>query len=96
MAESTRRSTTSSWRDEDEYWRTNYGTRPYAAGLGYETYQPGYRYGYEAAMRQGDRNWNEVERDLERDWDTYEYRGTSTWQQVKDAARDAWNRITGR
>jgi len=40
--------------------------------------------------------WNDVERDLERDWSSYSYRGKSTWQQVKDAVRDAWDRVTGR
>lgn len=84
------------WMDEDDYWRTNYSTRPYVKGDAYDTYQPGYRYGYESANRYRDRDWNDVERDLERNWDTYEYRGTSTWQQVKDAVRDAWSRVTGR
>lgn len=83
------------WMDEDDYWRTNYSTRPYATGGSYDTYQPGYRYGYESASRFRDRDWSDVERDLERNWDTYKYRGTSTWQQVKDAVRDAWNRVTG-
>jgi hypothetical protein len=85
------------WDDEDRYWRANYRTRPYASSAGhdYDLYQPGYRYGYDAANRYQNRNWNDVESDLERDWDTYQYRGTSTWQQVKAAVRDAWDRVTG-
>jgi len=85
------------WNDDDEYWRTNYRTRPYASSAGqeYSFYQPGYRYGYEAANRYEDRSWDDVEADLSRDWDTYEHRGTSTWQQMKDAVRDAWDRVTG-
>lgn len=51
---------------------------------------------YESANKYRGRAWNDVERDLERDWNTYSYRGKSTWQQVKDAARDAWDRVTGR
>jgi hypothetical protein len=87
----------SSWTDEDDYWRTNYQTRPYASSAqrGYDYYQPGYRYGYEAASRYRDRDWNDVESDLSRDWNSYEGRGTSTWEQMKDAVRDAWNRMTG-
>jgi hypothetical protein len=86
-----------SWTDEDDYWRSNYRTRPYASSAGqeYDYYQPGYRYGYEAANRYRDRNWNDVESDLSRDWNKYEHRGTSTWEQMKDAVRDAWDRITG-
>jgi hypothetical protein len=85
------------WNDEDEYWRTNFRNRPYASSTGrdYDYYQPGYRYGYDAANRYRDRNWADVESDLSRDWDSYTDRGTSTWEQMKDAVRDAWDRITG-
>jgi hypothetical protein len=85
------------WQDEDTYWRTNYRTRPYAssAGRAYEEYQPGYRYGYEAAHRYQNRSWNEVEGDLSSGWATYKDRGSSTWEQIKDAVRDAWDRVTG-
>ena len=87
----------SSWNDEDAYWRSNYQGRPYAssAGRDYDYYQPGYRYGYDAANRYQNRSWNDVEGDLSRDWDRYEHRGTSTWEQIKEAARDAWDRVTG-
>ena len=86
------------WNDEDAYWRQNFRTRPYAStGVNdYGFYQPGYRYGYEAANRYSGRQWNDVEADLARGWSTYEHRGTSTWEQIKDAARDAWDRVMGR
>ena len=86
----------STWADEDKHWRDSYGTRPYGQGMDYDTLQGGYRYGYESASRYTGKSWDDVERDLERDWDRYEYRGQSTWQQVKDAVRDAWDRVTGR
>ena len=86
------------WEDDDDYWRTNYRNRPYASSADkqYDYYQPGYRYGYEAANRYQDRDWNDVENDLSTGWNSYQHRGTSTWQQVKDAVRDAWDRVTGR
>ena len=84
------------WDDEDIYWRENYAARPYASGSTYDTLRPGYRYGYESAQRYRGRNWADVERDLEREWDTYPNRGTGTWQQMKNAVRDAWDRVTGR
>jgi hypothetical protein len=84
------------WRDEDAYWRSNYKTRPYVKNDDYDTLSGGYRYGYESASRYSDRSWEDVEADLERDWDAYEYRGNSTWAQVKGAVRDAWDRITGK
>ena len=85
------------WNDEDTYWRSNYNTRPYVTtGEDYDYYQPGYRYGYEAANRYRGRQWDEVESDLSRSWNSYEYRGNSTWEQMKHAVRDAWDRITGK
>jgi hypothetical protein len=90
----TGRSATLDWTTEDDYWRTNYNTRPYASGTTYDRWQPGYRYGWESAQRYQGRNWNDVENDLRTDWDRYEHRGTSTWEQIKAAVRDAWNRIT--
>ena len=83
------------WTNEEEYWRNNYSTRPYARGSNYETLGAGYRYGYESANRYSAREWGDVESDLERDWEKYEYRGQSTWEQVKAAVRDAWDRVVG-
>jgi hypothetical protein len=69
------------WDDDDTYWRSNYQSRPYASG---------------STNRYGGRNWNDIESDLSRGWNSYEHRGTSTWEQVKAAVRDAWDRVTGR
>ncbi len=86
------------WDEEDEYWRTNYRSRPYASSgsADYEAYRPGFRYGYESAGRYQDRRWEDVESELSTGWSKYEHRGTSTWEQVKGAVRDAWDRVTGR
>jgi len=85
------------WNNEETYWRDNWNTRPYVtADRGFDYYRPGYRYGFEAANRYKGRQWNDIEPDLRRDWDRYEHRSTSTWEHVKEAARDAWNRVTNR
>ena len=86
------------WDEEDRYWRTNYRNRPYASASTeeYEYYQPGYRYGTEAASRYQGRRWDEVESDLQSGWDRYEHRAQSTWTQMKNAVRDAWDRVTGK
>lgn len=79
------------WDEEDAYWTENYRSRPYVSSnsRGYGYYRPGYRYGYEAAGRYKGREWNEVESDLSRSWNSYEHRGTSTWEQMKDARQGA-------
>jgi hypothetical protein len=85
------------WTDEDTYWRSNYQTRPYASrSTDYDQWRGGYRYGFESANRYTGKSWNDVEPELSRNWNTYEHRGTSTWEQIKDAVRDAWDRAMGR
>ena len=34
---------------------------------------------------------------MQKNWNSYEHRGenNSTWQDIKDAVRDAWDGITG-
>ena len=83
------------WEDDDRYWRAHYASRPYASGTTYETLRPGYRYGFESAQRYRGRTWTDVETELEDDWNAYPHRGTSTWQHVKNAVRDAWERVAG-
>jgi hypothetical protein len=86
------------WNTERTWWRDNYQSRPYAkADRGFDTYEPGYRYGFESAQRYRGRNWNDVENDLRTGWDRYEYRGAhpSTWDHIKDSVKDAWDHVTG-
>lgn len=83
------------WTTEDNYWRSNFASRPYVrADRGYEAYQPGYRYGFESAKRYAGRKWNEVESDLRSGWDRYEHRAQSAWENIKDAVKDAWDHVT--
>jgi hypothetical protein len=41
------------------------------------------------------RSWDDVEPDLRAGWDKFENRGSTTWESVKLAVKDAWHRITG-
>jgi hypothetical protein len=84
------------WTTEEDYWRKNYSSRPYAGqNRDFEYWKPAYRYGYDSAGRHQGRNWNDVESDLRTGWDKYEHRGTSTWEQIKDAVKDGWDRMVG-
>ena len=89
------RTNVNDWDAEDTYWQTAYRTRPYAGSNDYSYYQPGYRYGYDAANKYHGREWADIEPELQRSWDKYEYRGQSTWESMKAAVRDAWERVTG-
>jgi len=59
----------------------------------YASYQPAYRLGYEGRGRYPGKRYEEVETNLERDYE--KTRGTVglTWDKAKSATRDAWNRV---
>lgn len=87
------------WPSEEEYWRGVYESRPYAtADRGYEFFRPAYRYGAEAWARHRGREWESVEPELERGWEGEAARGKSRagWHEVRQAARDAWERARDR
>ena len=85
-----------SWTHEEPWWRENFSTRPYAAGRKYEELRRAYEYAYEAANHHLGRMWKEVEADLRTGWDKFEGKGSgrATWENVRDAVKDAWHRIT--
>lgn len=86
------------WEDTDLRFREEFPTRPYAAGRRYEDFRPAYRYGYECAVREPGRSWDEVKDGLRTGWDRFEGKGPggAAWENVKDAVRDAWDRIARR
>ena len=80
---------------EDEYWRESYSSRPYvAAGSSYDDYGPAYRYGVDSYGRYEGRPFDEVESDLERDWERARGESKLTWQNAKHATRDSWQRVS--
>jgi hypothetical protein len=86
------------WETEENYWYENFTSRPYALGPDYfDRFRPAYRYGFESAQHHMGRSWEDAEPDLRRGWDSYKHRGEgeSAWDEIKEAVRDAWERITG-
>lgn len=79
---------------EDAYWRENFKTRPYVLVVDtYEVYQPAYRFGWESWVNNPDRNFDEMEPELERVWETTPYAATMPWETARKASRDAWVRL---
>ncbi len=85
------------WETEDNYWTENFSSRPYALGADYyDRFRPAYRYGFESAQSHMGRRWDDAEPDLRAGWERYEHRGNaSTWDEIKEAVRDAWDRVVG-
>jgi hypothetical protein len=78
---------------EEAHWSNSHATRPYALGHDYMTYQPAYRYGWESYSTYDSRSFEEMESDLERDWEQHRGNSTLGWDRARDAARDAWQRV---
>jgi hypothetical protein len=82
---------------EEAYWREIYFTRSYAtSGQAYDDFGPAYQLGWESRGRYRDKQFEEIETTLERDWDKVKGKSRLLWNQAKVASRDAWDRITHR
>src|SRR4051812_17372698 len=62
-------------------------------GAAYDTYRPAYQYGWEARGRYPDRQFEDVEPELERGWNQGGNKTKLPWSKAKPASRDAWDRI---
>jgi hypothetical protein len=77
---------------EDAYWQANYRSRPYVErDAGYETYRSAYQYGWEARNEFRNLEFEEAEPELEKGWPSRHSK--LGWDQAKQAARDAWDRV---
>jgi hypothetical protein len=79
---------------EEAYWKANYAKQKYVErDAPYARYQPAYRTGYEGHRRYPGKRYAEVEANLQRDYERT--RGTAglSWDQARNATRDAWDRL---
>ena len=77
----------------DSDFRTYYTSNLAKSGRTYEQYAPGFRYGYDlrSDKRFAGKQWNAIEADVRRDWES---RNQGPWEQFKDSVRYAWDRAT--
>lgn len=79
---------------EDAYWKTNYAKQKYVdRNAPYTTYQPAYRTGYEGRARYPGKRFEEVEANLQRDYENSRGAAGLGWDKARNATRDAWNRV---
>lgn len=81
---------------EDDYWRSNYSSRPYAESTRqYDDYSPAYRTGYEGYSIYGSQgmNYSDAEPHLKQDYERNPNAGRMAWEKAKHATRDAWDKV---
>lgn len=83
--------------EEEEYWQENYTSRPYvASGEEYEIYRPAYRYGVDSYTSYEGRTFDEIEPELNRNWNSARGASTLEWDRARPAVQDSYNRLYDR
>lgn len=83
--------------EEEAYWEENYHTRPYVTeGRDFETYRPAYRYGMDSYGRNPERSFEDLEPSLRNNWNIERGSSSLEWNEAREAARDAFQRVQGR
>ncbi len=80
---------------ETDYWRNEYSNRPYVdKQYNYDSdYAPAYQYGNQVRSQYADRKWDDsLEQDIRSGWENAKAKSRLTWEEAKDAARDAFDR----
>ena len=62
-------------------------------GYSFDDYYPGYRTGWEGRSRYSGRTYDEVERDLQRDYQRNRGNSQLEWKKNRHAVRAAWDRF---
>jgi len=80
--------------DEELFWRETYvRERYYVKGRTYEYYAPGFRAGWEGRVRHDGRTFEEAEPELKAGYNLTKSELDPGWQDVRPAARAAWDRV---
>ena len=79
---------------EKDYWHVNYMTRPYyKEGRTFGDYEAAYRFGWENAAMPEEMTYEAAEKGhLEGGWTAARGESPLSWQDVREATRDAWTR----
>ena len=76
------------------HFQKNYQSAPYyVSGSEWKDYEPAYKYGYDTYGQYQGRKFEEVESDLERNWEATKANSRLGWTEAKGAVRDGWHHI---
>lgn len=79
---------------EESFWRETFVREPYyVKGKLYEYYAPGFRAGWEGRVRCDGRSFDAAEPELKAGYDRTKSELDPDWQDMRHAARAAWDRV---
>jgi hypothetical protein len=77
-----------------DYWKSNYASRPYfSSGREWSDYEPAYTYAYRAHGGHPGKSFNDVEADLQREWQATRGESRLEWNEARGAVRDGWQYV---
>lgn len=77
-----------------EHFQNQYKSTPYyASGREWSDYEPAYQYGYDTHGQYRGQKFDDIEGDLERNWDKTRANSRLAWSEARDAVRDGWHHI---
>ena len=80
-----------------DHFKTEYKNTPYyTAGREWNDYEPAYKYGYDTYGQYRGQRFEDVDSDLERNWDKTRAKSNLEWNEAKQAVRDGWHHIERR
>jgi hypothetical protein len=86
--------TTSLYENERAHWKQQYTNEPYyEAGRDFSEYDLAYRLGTEGRERYSGKRFEQVESNLQHDWEQAKGAAGIGWDEAKQAVRAAWNRV---
>ncbi|HET6604218.1 MAG TPA: glycine zipper domain-containing protein [Xanthomonadaceae bacterium] len=78
----------------NRHFEGQYKSAPYySKGREWTDYQPAYQYGYDTYGQYRGETFDNVESDLEQNWDKTRANSRLAWNEARDAVRDGWHHI---
>ena len=78
----------------DDHFRSSYSAAPYYSDrYTWNDYQPAYQYGYNTFGQYKGQRFEDVEPQLEREWNTVRGQSSMAWNDAKGAVREGWDYI---
>jgi hypothetical protein len=78
----------------NKYFESNYRNAPYySAGRDWSDYEPAYKYGYDTYGQYRGQRFEDVEPQLERDWNSTKANSRLAWNEAKGAVKEGWHHI---
>lgn len=80
-----------------EHFQREYRNTPYySTDKDWNDYEPAYKYGYNTYGQYRGQRFEDVEGNLERDWDTTRGNSRLAWGDARNAVKDGWHHIERR